>query len=75
MASSPSVRRVSVDCLSPSRVVLTEGWRAGGGGVEIPPELVEPPEAMAEAAILLARQDASGITGTVQRSESLVAQS
>jgi len=33
--------------------------------------MVEPPEAMADAAVLLARQDARGITGTVQRSESL----
>jgi citronellol/citronellal dehydrogenase len=64
---------IAVNCLSPSRVVLTEGWQAGGGGVEIPPEMVEPPEAMARATVLLARQDASGITGTVQRSESLVA--
>ena len=37
---------VAVNCLSPSRVVLTEGWQAGGGGFEIPPEMVEPPEAM-----------------------------
>jgi citronellol/citronellal dehydrogenase len=64
---------IAVNCLSPSRVVLTEGWHAAGGGVEIPPEMVEPPEAMAEAAVLLAQQDGSGITGTVQRSESLVA--
>lgn len=62
---------IAVNCLSPSRVVLTEGWSAGGGGQQIPPEAVEPPEAMANAAVLLAGQDASGITGTVQRSESL----
>jgi citronellol/citronellal dehydrogenase len=62
---------IAVNCLSPSRVVLTEGWQAGGGGMEIPPEMVEPPEAMANAAVLLAQQDASGITGTVQRSEEL----
>ena len=62
---------IAVNCLSPSRVVLTEGWSAGGGGVEIPPEMVEPPEAMANAAVLLAQQDASGITGTIQRSEEL----
>ena len=62
---------IAVNCLSPSRVVLTEGWRAGGGGQDIPPEMVEPPEAMADAAVLLARQDASGITGTIQRSESI----
>ncbi len=64
---------IAVNCLSPSRVVLTEGWQAGGGGMEIPPEMVEPPEAMANAAVLLAQQDSSGITGTVQRSEELVA--
>ena len=62
---------IAVNCLSPSRVVLTEGWQFGGGGVEIPLEMVEPPEAMGNAAVLLAQQDASGITGTIQRSESL----
>ncbi|WP_405735378.1 SDR family NAD(P)-dependent oxidoreductase [Streptomyces sp. NBC_01537] len=62
---------IAVNCLAPSRVVVTEGWLAGGGGREIPPEMIEPPEAMAEAAVLLAQQDATGITGTVQRSESL----
>ncbi|WP_328685610.1 SDR family NAD(P)-dependent oxidoreductase [Streptomyces sp. NBC_00343] len=62
---------IAVNCLAPSRVVLTEGWQAGGGGREIPPEMVEPPEAMARAAVLLAGQDATGLTGTVQRSESL----
>jgi NAD(P)-dependent dehydrogenase (short-subunit alcohol dehydrogenase family) len=62
---------IAVNCLSPSRVVLTEGWQAGGAGMEIPPEMVELPEAMADAAIRLARQDGSGVTGTVQRSEAL----
>jgi citronellol/citronellal dehydrogenase len=62
---------IAVNCLSPSRVVLTEGWQAGGGGIEVPPEMVEPPEAMGNAAVLLAQQDATGITGTVQRSEDL----
>jgi citronellol/citronellal dehydrogenase len=62
---------IAVNCLSPSRIVLTEGWLAVGGGQRIPPEAVEPPEAMAEAAVLLAGQDATGITGTVRRSESL----
>jgi hypothetical protein len=33
--------------------------------------MVEPPEAMANAAGLLAQRDASGITGTIQRSEAL----
>ena len=65
---------IAVNCLSPSRVVLTEGWQAGGGGgFEIPPEMIEPPEAMGDAAVLLAAQDATGVTGTIQRSEELVA--
>jgi citronellol/citronellal dehydrogenase len=64
---------IAVNCLSPSRVVLTEGWQAGGGGFEIPPEMIEPPEAMGTAAVLLAQQDATGITGTIQRSEELIA--
>ncbi len=34
--------------------------------------MVEPPETMGAAAVLLAQQDANGISGTVQRSESLV---
>jgi citronellol/citronellal dehydrogenase len=62
---------VAVNCLSPSRVVLTEGWQAGGGGIEIPPEMVEPPEAMGHAAVWLAHQNATGVTGTIQRSEAL----
>ena len=64
---------IAVNCLCPSRVVLTEGWQAGGAGQRIPEELVEPPETMARAAVLLAGQDASGITGTVQQSETLLA--
>jgi citronellol/citronellal dehydrogenase len=73
LASDLKPDNVAVNCLSPSRVVLTEGWQAGGGEMEIPPEMVEPPEAMANAAVLLAQQDASGITGTIQRSEELTA--
>ena len=64
---------IAVNCLSPSRVVLTEGWQAAGAGMEIPEEMIEPPEAMANAAVLLAQQDAGGITGTIQRSEEISA--
>jgi NAD(P)-dependent dehydrogenase (short-subunit alcohol dehydrogenase family) len=71
LASELASDNIAVNCLSPSRVVLTEGWQAGGDGREIPPEMVEPPDAMGKAAVLLAGQDAAGITGTVQRSESL----
>lgn len=71
LASDLRDDNIAVNCLSPSRVVLTEGWQAGGGGMAIPPEYVEPPEAMGLAAVRLAQQDASGVTGSVQRSESL----
>lgn len=72
LAADLRADNIAVNCLSPSRVVLTEGWQAGGAGMEIPPEMVEPPEAMGRAAVLLAAQDASGITGTIQRSEEVV---
>jgi NAD(P)-dependent dehydrogenase (short-subunit alcohol dehydrogenase family) len=72
LAADLRADNIAVNCLSPSRVVRTEGWQAGGAGMEIPPEMVEPPEAMARAAVLLAGQDAGGITGTIQRSEELV---
>jgi NAD(P)-dependent dehydrogenase (short-subunit alcohol dehydrogenase family) len=71
LATDLKADNIAVNCLSPSRVVLTEGWQAGGGGFEIPPEMVEPPEAMGDAAVWLAGQDANGVTGTIQRSESL----
>ncbi|OBG15522.1 short-chain dehydrogenase [Mycolicibacterium celeriflavum] len=71
LASDLKDDNIAVNCLSPSRVVLTEGWQAGGAGMDIPPEMVEPPEAMANAAVRLAQQDASGVTGTIQRSEAL----
>ena len=71
LASDLKPDNIAVNCLSPSRVVLTEGWQAGGGSVQIPPEMVEPPEAMGNAAVLLATQRADGVTGTIQRSEQL----
>lgn len=72
LAEDLKADNIAVNCLSPSRVVRTEGWQAGGMGVEIPAEMVEPPEAMGAAAVVLAGQDAGGITGTVQRSEELI---
>jgi NAD(P)-dependent dehydrogenase (short-subunit alcohol dehydrogenase family) len=73
LAAELAPHNVAVNCLAPSKVVLTEGWAAGGGGVEVPPDMVEAPEAMGRAAVLLAAQDASGITGTVQYSLELLA--
>jgi citronellol/citronellal dehydrogenase len=71
LASDLRDDNIAVNCLSPSRVVLTEGWQAGGGGMQVPPEYVEPPEAMGRAAVFLASQDGSGITGTIARSEEI----
>lgn len=72
LASDLKPDNIAVNCLSPSRVVLTEGWAAAGGGQKIPPEAIEPPETMGQAAVLLAQQDSTGITGTIQRSETLI---
>lgn len=75
LASDLKTDNIAVNCLSPSRVVLTEGWAAAGGGQKIPPEAIEPPETMGQAALLLAQQDSTGITGTIQRSETLIPRS
>ena len=63
---------IAVNCLAPSKVVATEGWTAGGGGVTVPDDMIEEPEAMGRAAVHLAGQDASGLTGTVQYSLELL---
>jgi NAD(P)-dependent dehydrogenase (short-subunit alcohol dehydrogenase family) len=68
LATELRPHNVAVNCLAPTKVVLTEGWAAGGGGREIPADMVEPPGAMGQAAVWLARQDATGVTGTVQSS-------
>ncbi|MEW6269604.1 MAG: SDR family NAD(P)-dependent oxidoreductase [Thermodesulfobacteriota bacterium] len=64
---------IAVNCLAPSGVVLTEGWQYASGGAKVPEEYVEPPELMGRAAVLLAAQDASGITGGVHYSRQLLA--
>ncbi|MBC7303329.1 MAG: SDR family NAD(P)-dependent oxidoreductase [Nocardia sp.] len=73
LAADLRADNIAVNCVSPTRVVLTEGWQAAGGR-DIPPEMVEPPETMAAAVALLARQDGTGITGTVECSENVLAQ-
>jgi citronellol/citronellal dehydrogenase len=74
LAAELTERRIAVNCLAPSKMVITEGWQAAGGW-EIPEDEIEPLEAMGDAAVLLAIQDASGITGTVQYSLDLLASS
>ena len=73
LANEMKHHNIAVNCLAPTKVVLTEGWASGGAGIEVPPEMVEEPEAMGLAAVYLAAQDASGITGTVQSSLELLA--
>jgi NAD(P)-dependent dehydrogenase (short-subunit alcohol dehydrogenase family) len=73
LAAELQPHNVAVNCLAPSKVVLTEGWTEAGGGVEVPPDMIEPPDTVGHAAVLLAAQDASGITGTVQYSLELLA--
>jgi len=73
LASELAPDGIAVNCLAPSGVVLTEGWEHGSGGAKVPPEYVEPPEIMGEAAVLLAAQDAAGITGRVLFSRQLLA--
>ena len=63
---------VAVNCLAPKKVVITEGWQAVGAGIELEPDMIEEPEAIGRAASILASQDASGITGTVQYSLDLI---
>ncbi len=50
---------IAVNCLCPPGVVLTEGWQAGGKGLEVPPEMVVDAGVVAEAAVLLALKRAS----------------
>ena len=72
LATELAPSNVAVNCLAPSKVVLTEGWQFGGGGRELPPDMVEEPDAMGRAAVWLAAQDASGLTGSVQYSLDLL---
>jgi NAD(P)-dependent dehydrogenase (short-subunit alcohol dehydrogenase family) len=65
---------VAVNCLAPAGVVLTEGWQATGGaaGIEVPAEMVEDVSVIGQAAVILAAQDAGGLTGGVHLSTDLV---
>jgi len=72
LASECAPDGIAVNCLAPSGVVLTEGWEYASGGAKIPEEYVEAPELMGHAAVLLAAQDAGGITGGVHYSQQLL---
>jgi len=74
LASECRTDGIAVNCLAPSGVVLTEGWAFASGGAKIPDEYVEAPELMGRAAVMLAGQDASGVTGRVLYSRELLAE-
>jgi citronellol/citronellal dehydrogenase len=61
---------VAVNCLAPRKVVMTEG--AVAGGINVPPDMIEEPEAIGMAAVYLAGQTAGTLTGTVQYSLDLL---
>lgn len=70
LAAEVRDRGVAVNLLAPTKVVLTEGWAAAGGGLEVPPEMQEPPELVADKAVWLAAQrPPAGVTGTIQYSQ------
>lgn len=61
---------VAVNCVAPRKVVMTEG--AVAGGIDVPPDMIEAPEAIGMAAVYLAGQTAGTLTGTVQYSLDLL---
>ncbi len=63
---------VAVNCLAPKKVVRTEGMAVAARDLDIPDDMFEADEAMGRAAVILAQQDATGMTGTVQYSLDLL---
>ncbi|MBO0732526.1 MAG: SDR family NAD(P)-dependent oxidoreductase, partial [Acidimicrobiaceae bacterium] len=61
---------IAVNCLGPNKVVMTEG--AIAGGTHVPADMIEPGSAISAAAVYLAAQTASTLTGTVQYSLDLL---
>jgi citronellol/citronellal dehydrogenase len=71
LAAELAPHGIAVNCLAPSKVVMTEGALASG--ISVPEDMTEDPEAMGQAAVHLAAQDASGLTGGVFYSLELLA--
>ena len=65
---------IAATCLAPSGVVRTEGWDAAGAGLAVPDEMLEAPERVAAAAVLLAarRPRAGDATGLVLTTDDLI---
>jgi citronellol/citronellal dehydrogenase len=72
LASELRSYNIAVNCLGPNKVILTEGAIAGGMADRVSDDMVEDASTVVQAAVWLAAQDASGMTGTVQYSLDLL---
>lgn len=70
LATEMAPHGVAVNCLAPLGVVMTEG--AVAAGIDVPDDMVEDSAAIGKAAVYLAAQTASSLTGTVQYSTELL---
>jgi len=65
LAAELASERIAVNALAPVAAVITEGVRASGAAPFIEPSMIEPVEAMAEAALALVSGDPEKLTGRV----------
>lgn len=70
LAAELKADNIAVNCLGPSRLVLTESWLTDNGESDLSRSMIG---TLAAAATFLAGQDGTGITGTIQRPEALAA--
>jgi citronellol/citronellal dehydrogenase len=72
LASELRPAGITAAVLAPTGVVETEGWKRLAGGMQVPPEMMEPPEVMGHAALLLAAGRVADAGGRVWYSRDLV---
>ena len=72
LANELRADNIAVNCLAPKKVVRTAGMAVAARDLDIPDDMFEADEAMGRAAVILAQQDATGMTGTVQYSLDLL---
>jgi len=65
---------IAVNALSPAGLVATPGVVHHGLDRDVPAEAIEPPEAMAEAALVLCSGDPTELTGRIAYSRALLAE-
>ena len=70
LAAEMSRHNIAVNAVKPARPVLTEGFKLQRSEADW--SLWTTPESMVQAVIFLAKQDASGVTGTVATDEELI---